>query len=104
MKRPDDIVSSMLTFVDDSDGGFFMEMHANPAAHVVPCRVFWGSHGCERPAGHDGDHWCDCCECEDHPDDESCVAGPPYYGVDTDFYGDDVPGWKPPDNDFQVFA
>ena len=52
------------------------------------CRVYWGSHGCCLPRGHEGDHWCDCCECEDHPE-PGCVAGPPYFGINTHFYGDD---------------
>ena len=24
-----------------------------------PCRWFWGSHGCDLPEGHDGDHACE---------------------------------------------
>lgn len=54
------------------------------------CRVYWGSHGCRHDRGHDGDHECDCCECQQHPDDAGCVAGPPYYGPDTRFYGEDA--------------
>lgn len=54
------------------------------------CRVFWGSHGCESHDA-DGAHWCDCCECVNHPDEDSgCVAGPPYYGEITRFYGEDA--------------
>lgn len=57
---------------------------------IDTCMVFWGSHGCHRPKGHEpaDAHWCVCCECEDHPDDGDvlCVAGPPYYGPDTEFY------------------
>lgn len=32
------------------------------AAVVVPafCNIFWGSHGCDLPVGHDGGHVCDC--------------------------------------------
>lgn len=57
----------------------------------VGCRVYWGSHGCHKPRGHEGPCWCDCCECENHPDDDSgCVAGPPWYGPRTTFYGEDV--------------
>lgn len=68
------------------------------------CRVYWGSHGCHLGRGHvqrDGTpHWCDCCECASHPDPDpdnpgsapSCVAGPPYYGPDTRFYGEDALG------------
>jgi hypothetical protein len=58
------------------------------------CHVYWGSHGCHRPKLHEGDCWCDCCECgDDHPradDDYLCVAGPPYYGPRTVFYGADA--------------
>jgi hypothetical protein len=68
------------------------------AASLVPltayCDVNWGSHGCMRERGHDGDCWCDCCECDPHDETSleryGCVAGPPYYGTDTKFYGDDV--------------
>lgn len=68
MKQPDD----MLTYWDDIRGA---------------CKTFWNSHGCHRPTGHEGGHWCDCCLCVDHPDpDSGCVAGPPYYGPDTKFY------------------
>lgn len=42
------------------------------------CDVFWGSHGCRFHRGHEGQ-----CECD-------CGFGPPYYGPDTHFYGDDV--------------
>jgi hypothetical protein len=56
--------------------------------------VNWGSHGCMSERGHDGDCWCDCCGCEPHDEASleryGCVAGPPYYGADTKFYGDDV--------------
>jgi hypothetical protein len=62
------------------------------------CRVYWGSHGCHLRRGHKGDHWCNCCECVSHPDPDpdnpgnapSCVAGPPYYGQKTRYYGDDA--------------
>jgi len=57
------------------------------------CRVYWGSHGCHLERGHPDDvpHACDCCECEDHPDEDSgCVARPPYYGPDTRFYGEEA--------------
>jgi hypothetical protein len=59
----------------------------------VTCRVYWGSHGCDRPRGHDGPHACDCCECEDHDRDHrerGCVAKPPYYGEATHFWGEDA--------------
>lgn len=56
-----------------------------------PCRVYWGSHGCDLPRGHDGTCICDCCECPDHPNsDPSCVGAAPYYGPYTWFYGEDV--------------
>ena len=70
-----------------------MTTHEN-ADYGKLCDTYWGSHGCHRPRGHDGPHWCDCCQCEDHARDHvenGCVAGPPYYaGTDTRFYGNDV--------------
>lgn len=55
------------------------------------CRVYWGSHGCHLQRGHEGTCQCDCCDCADHPDDDSgCVAKAPYYGKNTRFYGEDV--------------
>lgn len=65
-------------------------------AMAEACRVYWGSHGCELERGHDGPHACDCCDCPDFhtgdPDAEGvmCVAGPPYYGPETVFYGEDA--------------
>jgi hypothetical protein len=60
-----------------------------------PCRVYWGSHGCDLERGHPGGrdaHDCGCCECENHPDpDSGCVGKFPYYGPDTNFYGEDAP-------------
>jgi hypothetical protein len=62
------------------------------------CRVFWGSHGCDKPRGHRGRHLC-----------QSCgswwerllpwrlrlrwtgyVGAYPYYGPETQFYGEDA--------------
>lgn len=40
------------------------------------CRVYWGSHGCRLPRGHDGQHEC-------------CVTAP-YHGRLTRFYGEDL--------------
>lgn len=91
--KPDDCVPPMLWFEVDVKGGWGAEAFRNPEAHAEPCRVYWGSHGCSRPHGHEGDHWCDCCECDDHERDheaEGCVAGPPYYGPETRFYGEDT--------------
>ena len=63
------------------------------------CRVYWGSHGCELPRGHEGPHRCVCA------DDEGVdpvtrgyvtepgvfnVGAPPHYGPETRFYGEDV--------------
>lgn len=56
------------------------------------CRVYWGSHGCQFKRGHDlavQPHECDCCEC-DGPCKAECVAKPPYYGPQTNFYGEDA--------------
>lgn len=89
MRRPDDIRSPLLWYHREIPNGFITEAFGNPDWHGKPCDVNWGSHGCCRPEGHEGDHWCDCCECEDHPDpDSGCVAGPPYYGAETRFYGE----------------
>ncbi len=56
------------------------------------CRVYWGSHGCHLPRGHDGPHLCDCADWPDwQTDDEADNVGtPPYYGPNTRFYGEDV--------------
>lgn len=64
------------------------------------CRVYWGSHGCHHPRGHPAEvpHECDCCTCQNHPDPDpdnpgnapSCVAGPPYYGAHTRYYGEEA--------------
>lgn len=65
------------------------------------CRAYWGSHGCQHTRGHEGLHECDCCECIDHVanagmyidedgDEILCVATWPYYGDDTNFYGEDA--------------
>lgn len=63
------------------------------------CDVYWGSHGCGLERGHEGTHWCGCCDCDDVAecikrtvDDEDHGAGPlPYYGMDkTNFRGEDA--------------
>jgi hypothetical protein len=69
------------------------------------CRVYWGSHGCERERGHEGFHLCDCCECEDHIGNRGecsdgdgeylCVATWPYFGEGTSWYGEDAPALAP---------
>jgi hypothetical protein len=67
-----------------------------PGAGTQSCRVYWGSHGCELPRGHEGD--CVCCdepcppgECVNAGADCTCNVGtPPYYGPETRFYGEDV--------------
>lgn len=64
----------------------------------APCRVYWGSHGCCLPRGHDGPHLCECANGEDGPTDPRAdtvadainVGAPPYYGPETTFYGDDA--------------
>jgi len=89
--KPADIVDPFIWTYEEIPGGSHMEAHLNPDAHYEPCRVYWASHGCCRPAGHEGAHWCSCCDCDDHPDhDSGCVAGPPYYGPQTRFYGEGV--------------
>ncbi len=48
------------------------------------CDTFWGSHGCNLAKGHGG--MCDC-QC-----DNGRPAGSyPYFGPDTEFFGDDAP-------------
>jgi hypothetical protein len=49
--------------------------HDEPAPE---CRVYWGSHGCARLRGHDGEHVCDC-------------GALPYEGAATRFFGEDAP-------------
>ena len=90
MKPPTDIVVDPIWETTEIPGGWAGRVYHNPESHVEACRVYWGSHGCARPRGHEGDHWCYCCECADHPDDAGCVAGPPYYGSDTRYYGEDA--------------
>lgn len=67
-----------------------------------PCRVYWGSHGCALPRGHadgpDGTpHLCECALDGDYDpetrldaDGVKNVGGPPYYGPETRFYGEDA--------------
>lgn len=50
------------------------------------CRVYWGSHGCCRPRGHQGPHLCLSCRDDD---EDGWVGAPPYYGTETRFYGED---------------
>lgn len=66
------------------------------------CRVYWGSHGCCLPRGHEGEHLCTCTfEGDDpangallpHMDDDDTngnVGRAPYYGPSTNFYGEDA--------------
>lgn|GEM_PF-1930227 len=65
-----------------------------------PCRVYWGSHGCDLERGHGKrlrPHDCGCCDCGDsHPQDDGalCVARKPWYGWQTRFYGEDLSSWE----------
>lgn len=56
------------------------------------CRVYWGTHGCRLERGHDGPHVCVCVDDKDACDTPTTmnVGGPPYYGPDTHFYGEDA--------------
>lgn len=90
LTAPPDVKPGFLWTRREHPGGYEASGIVNPDRNDPLCRVYWGSHGCERPKGHEGDHWCDCCDCEDHPDDSGCVAGPPYYGAETRFYGEDA--------------
>lgn len=71
------------------------------------CRVYWGSHGCDRERGHEGTCECDCCDCPEgtHPNPEPgvlCVAKAPYYGPGTRFYGEDVAARGLPTHDVPI--
>jgi hypothetical protein len=62
--------------------------------------VYWGSHGCHLPYGHTGPHLCHCAKPNWHaylpegyynPDTHAWnVGAPPYYGPETNFYGEDA--------------
>lgn len=57
------------------------------------CRVYWGTHGCELPRGHEGHHKCICCKCKDHEsqyNENGCVGTYPYYGSNTMLSGEDL--------------
>jgi hypothetical protein len=56
-------------------------------AAAQPCRVYWGSHGCQLSRDHEGPHLC---SCADTPPAEGGVGKPPYYGDITRFYGEDA--------------
>ena len=65
---------------------------------VEHCRVYWGSHGCDLPRGHEGPHRCVCADDPGYdrdtrlyPNGSRNVGAPPYYGPDTVFYGEDAP-------------
>jgi hypothetical protein len=57
-----------------------------------PCRVYWGSHGCRFERGHVGAHECRCADLAD--EDRAAgilnVGAAPYYGPETQFYGEDA--------------
>lgn len=62
------------------------------------CRTYWGTHGCELPRGHEGEHLCSCAFDDDgnllpHMDDadNGNVGRAPYYGPETNFFGEDTP-------------
>lgn len=68
-----------------SDMGTVNDAHVWVYRH---CRVYWGSHGCDLPRGHDGPHVCE--SCWDPDDTEGYVGRPPYYGPETRFWGEDA--------------
>lgn len=51
------------------------------------CETFWGTHGCDLPAGHDGWHECDPEDCGDRIDKDGCDET----GFQWETYGDDSP-------------
>ena len=72
------------------------------------CRVYWGTHGCDKRRGHRGSHYCHCCRLPllAHAAEyllsftyrkghrqlwSGCVGRWPYYGRITKFYGEDAP-------------
>jgi hypothetical protein len=61
---------------------------AVPPSVESECRVYWGSHGCDLERGHTGEHVC--LLCYDPDDAGGYVGAPPYYGPDTQFYGEDA--------------
>lgn len=79
-----------------------LDVSVSEGGIVNACRVYWGSHGCNLPRGHEGGHECACCDCPaghhnglEAPmlvddDDCVCVARAPYYGSKTRFYGEDA--------------
>jgi hypothetical protein len=102
-KPPDDVRVPLLSRrTDFPGGGFRVDLIQNPERNWPPCRVYWGSHGCARPLGHEGDHWCDCCDCDEHPEEPGCVAGPPYYGPETTFYGEGTENWSPATMEIEI--
>ena len=75
------------------------ERRAVAATREEWCRVYWGTHGCHLPRGHDGPHLCDCAYDEGvdpctrrYPDGTVNVGAPPYYDLPegTHFYGPDT--------------
>lgn len=58
---------------------YFYELRA---VQAEPCRVYWGSHGCDRPRGHHGPHICNCGQFPygwDRPDE-----------MQANFFGEDI--------------
>jgi hypothetical protein len=56
------------------------------------CQVYWGTHGCSLPRGHDGNHYCKDPD-ETEPHDGITQAGADLKsGFQWDLYGDDVRG------------
>lgn len=69
-----------------SSGSFSVDLRPTQP-HERICRVYWGSHGCDRPRGHEGPHLCLTCWSSD---EDGWVGAPPYYGPETNFYGEDI--------------
>jgi hypothetical protein len=82
---------------EDKDYG---SLRSQSVAVKLPCRVYWGSHGCRFERGHDGQHECECARDEagnpvprvqeDEDGEFLNVGRAPYYGPDTRFYGEEA--------------
>lgn len=59
------------------------------------CPVLWGGHGCHKPEGHDGDHWCDD-DCPTVPGD--AIVTPATHGSGFARWNHQTDDWLRPSN------